>query len=176
MIIAKKEKQILNTQKLNLCEECSRKLGIDKMDFSMPIDFSSFFGGFMDDILEPEFMPMIDELKTLKCDQCGYTFDDIANTGKLGCSNCYEVFESKLNPIIKKIQGANTHVGRIGKVLDNKVIKNSENKEEKSENKTETKDDKVEKLQLDLKQAIQEERYEDAAKIRDEIKKINNKK
>ena len=36
------------------------------------------------------------------------------------------------------------------------------------ENKT---DNKLEKLQEDLKQAIKEERYEDAAKIRDEIKK-----
>ena len=40
----------------------------------------------------------------------------------------------------------------------------------KTENKTEN---KVEKLQEDLKVAIKEERYEDAAKIRDEIKKMS---
>lgn len=29
-------------RELNLCETCSKKLGIGQMDFSMPIDFSSF--------------------------------------------------------------------------------------------------------------------------------------
>ena len=41
-------------RELNLCEECSEKLGIGGMDFNMPIDFSSFLGGFMDDLMTPE--------------------------------------------------------------------------------------------------------------------------
>ena len=41
-------------KELNLCEECSKKLGIGQMDFSMPIDFSSFLGGFMDGFETPE--------------------------------------------------------------------------------------------------------------------------
>ncbi len=166
-------------KELNLCEECSRKLGINsRMDFSMPIDFSSFFGEFMEDFATPEFMPLFNEIKELQCDQCGYTFDDIVNTGKLGCGNCYDVFESRLDPIIKRIQGANRHVGRIGKVLDNKIEQKMENKaSEKSEQKPEKeikKETEIEKLEEQLKQAIKEERYEDAAKIRDEIKKKDN--
>ena len=35
-------------------------------------------------------------------------------------------------------------------------------------------DNKLEKMQEELKQAIKEERYEEAAKIRDEIKKMSN--
>ena len=151
-------------KELHLCEKCSEKLGIGKMDFNMPIDFSSFFGGFMEDFLEPQYMPMFKEVKELKCENCGYTFDDIANTGKLGCANCYEVFESKLDPIIRKIQGANSHTGRTGKILENKIVEEQKNKEKVTENKKE-------KLQEELKKAIKEERYEDAAKIRDEIKK-----
>lgn len=156
-------------KELNLCEECSQKLGIGKMDFSMPIDFSSFFGGFMDNLLDPEFKPMLETLKSAKCESCGYTFEDIANTGKLGCANCYETFENRLDPIIKKIQGANTHVGRIGKILDNKITNKTENIKESDKNGKET---KLEKLQKELKKAIKEERYEDAAKLRDEIKKF----
>lgn len=156
-------------KELHLCEECSEKLGIGKMDFSMPIDFSSFLGGFMENFLEPEFMPMIEEVKELKCEDCGYTFEDIANTGKLGCGNCYNVFESKLDPIIRKIQGANQHTGRTGKILDNKITNNQEKQE-----KQEKVENKKEKLQEELKKAIKEERYEDAAKIRDEIKKEEN--
>ena len=157
-------------KELNLCKECSHKLGIDQMDFNMSIDFSNFFEGFMDNFGSNEFMPMLNDLKTLKCNSCGYTFDDIANTGRLGCKDCYSVFEDRLDPIIKRIQGSNKHVGRIGKIIDSKIEnKNTENIEEKVNKPISEK----EKLENELKEAIKEERYEDAAKIRDEIKKLS---
>ena len=159
-------------KELNLCEECSKKLGIVQMDFSMPIDFSSFFGGFIDDFGTTEFMPMINEIKTLKCNNCGYTFEEISNIGKLGCKDCYDIFEDRLDSIIKRIQGAKHHVGRIGKTIDRKIdskINNDKDSEEKKDVKSEA---KLEKLQEELKQAVKDERYEDAAKIRDEIKKL----
>ena len=164
-------------KELNLCEECSKKLGIGQMDFSMPIDFSSFLGGFMDGFETPELIPMINQLKAFECDSCGYTFDDIVNTGKLGCQNCYDVFEDRLDPIIRRIQGSNHHVGRIGKIVDNKINDRVEKKEHKvEENKKNKEQSKMDTLQEELKKAIKEERYEDAAKIRDEIKKLENRR
>lgn len=158
-------------KELNLCEECSKKLGIEKMDFGMPIDFSSFLGGFMDGFgTTPDFIPMLNDLKTLKCNSCGSTFEDITSTGRLGCKDCYYVFENRLDPIIKRIQGDNHHVGRVGKIIDSKIDNNIDKKENKKEvNKEKS---KIEKLQEQLKTAIQEERYEEAAKLRDEIKKL----
>lgn len=161
-------------KELHLCEECSKKLGIENMDFNMPIDFSSFFGGLLEDFGTNDFMPLFNEVKQLKCDNCGYTFEDIVNTGKLGCENCYSVFENRLDPIIKKIQGSNKHVGRTGKIIDSKISEKINNKDSKTENNKDV--SKVEKLQNDLKKAIKEEKYEEAAKIRDEIKKIKGKK
>ena len=49
----------------------------------MPMDFSSFLGDFMEDFATPEFMPLFSDIKTLKCNECGYTFDDIVNTAKI---------------------------------------------------------------------------------------------
>ncbi len=161
-------------KELHLCEECSKKLGIENMDFNMPIDFSSFFGGLLEDFGTNDFMPLFNEVKQLKCDNCGYTFEDIVNTGKLGCENCYSVFEDRLDPIIKKIQGSNKHVGRTGKIIDSKISEKINNKDSKTENNKDV--SKVEKLQNDLKKAIKEEKYEEAAKIRDEIKKLEGKK
>ena len=161
-------------KELHLCEECSKKLVIENMDFNMPIDFSSFFGGLLEDFGTNDFMPLFNEVKQLKCDNCGYTFEDIVNTGKLGCENCYSVFEDRLDPIIKKIQGSNKHVGRTGKIIDSKISEKINNKDSKTENNKDV--SKVEKLQNDLKKAIKEEKYEEAAKIRDEIKKIEGKK
>ena len=155
-------------KEMYLCEECSQKLGISsKMDFSMPsLDIPSFFGSFLEDFSTPEFMPLLNEVKQIKCNSCGSTFEDIINTGRYGCANCYDVFEDRMDPILKKLQGANRHNGRVGKISDNNV--KFEKKEEKVESKA---NNKLEKLQEDLKKAIKEERYEDAAKIRDEIKK-----
>lgn len=170
-------------RELNLCDECSKKLGIGQIDFSMPIGISSFLGGFMEDFQTKEFMPMLNELKTLKCNSCGYTFDDIINTGRLGCKNCYDIFQDRLDPIIKKIQGDNRHVGRIGKIIDSKIDNINDNKEESMKkdikNGGNSKEDnkelsKIEKLQEELKKAIAEEKYEEAAKIRDEIKKLES--
>lgn len=162
-------------KEMNLCEECSRKLGItDVIDFKIPsLDFSNLFGSFLEDFSSTsEFLPLINGIKQLECESCGSTFDDIINSGRYGCANCYDVFEDKMDPILKKLQGANRHNGRLGKVSDNNV--KFEKKDEKSSNKNT--DDKLEKLQENLKQAIKEERYEDAAKIRDEINKRKEQK
>ena len=165
-------------RELNLCEECSKKLGIGEIGLDMPINFSSFFGDFIEDFSNTEFMPMFNEFKTLKCDHCGYTFEDIAHTGRVGCANCYDVFQDRLDPIIRRIQSSNHHVGRLGKSIDKKIEERQERKEHNEQRKKEeTPEEKLEGLKEDLKQAIKEERYEDAAKLRDEIKKIeeNNK-
>lgn len=156
-------------REMHLCEECSKKLGIiDKMSFNMSTDFSSFFGSLLEDFGELQTMPLLNEIKSSTCESCHTSFEDIVNTGRLGCPNCYESFSYRLDPILKRIQGANRHAGRVGKISNNKVKYEKINKEEKTNS---TKKDVLEDLQEKLKEAIKEERYEEAAKIRDEIRK-----
>ena len=162
-------------KELNLCEECSKKLGIGEMDFSMPIDFSNFLGGFMEDLATPEFMPMLNTLKGTKCNSCGSTFDDIINTGMLGCQDCYDFFEDRLDPIIRRLQGSNRHVGRIGKIIDSKIDEKNKKESDVQSDKENVETKKIEKLKEQLKKAISEEKYEEAAKIRDEIKSLESK-
>ena len=190
----KREANIRYTENINgkikemhLCEECSKKLGImNKMDFNISTNFPSFFGSFLEDFEELNSMPIFNELKEKVCDSCNTSFEDIINTGKLGCPNCYDVFSDILDPILKRLQGDNRHVGRKAEQLnnDNKISKNSDDEKNKKEVKSTSKGSKerintssknnvqeneIEKLQEQLKEAIKEERYEDAAKIRDEI-------
>lgn len=157
--------QIINGEKkqMFLCEECSQKLGIGNMQINMPIDFSSFLGDFFDEMEGATFIPTLSSPNELKCRECGLSFDEFMHTGKFGCSNCYEEFETRIDPIIKNIQGSNRHIGRIGKITKEDEGINKEVIQENNEL-----DDLKEKLKL----AIQEERYEDAAKFRDEIKEI----
>lgn len=157
-------------EEMNLCEECSQKLGITDIGFSMPIDFSSFLGGFLEDFENPELLSLMGNKEEIKCKGCNSTFEKILNTGKFGCPECYETFESEIDEILNKLQGKNRHVGRIGKLEKAKVIANKEQQNEKNENK-----DEIEKLKEKLKELVKTENYEEAAKVRDEIKKLENK-
>ena len=173
--------QIINGVKkeMALCDKCAKSLGLESLDFNMPINFSNFLGDFFDEVAETNFLPSFSKTETLKCNNCGTTYDEFIKTGKFGCSNCYDVFSHGLDNVLKNIHSSNTHVGRKSKWINklNEASKQENNetqvkpKAKTSKPKT-SKEDKLAELNIELKQAIKEERYEDAAKIRDEIKKM----
>jgi len=166
--------QIVNgiKKEIMLCEKCSKELGIGNLGFNMPINFSNFFGEFLNDYNDG-FMPLLTKSKKVQCDKCNMTYDDFVNTGKFGCSNCYTVFEDEIDPILKRLHGGNRYIGRktVKKPSVKQKIDSKEKQEEIEKNGNET---KLKELKLTLKKMIKEERYEDAAKIRDEIKKIES--
>ena len=180
--------QVINGVKkeMALCDKCARELGLESIDFSMPIDFSSFFTDFFHDT--EGFLPTFTKTNLLECNKCGMTFDDFAQTGEFGCGNCYITFADRISPVLKNLHGSSKHIGRgyknsIDEIKYNKKqFEESKNKKDsKKENvdtskkgKSEVKENsEIEKLKKDLQKAIKEERYEDAAKIRDQIAKMS---
>ncbi len=165
----------------NLCDECAKKLGIDDIDFSMPISFSNFIGDFFD---EDNLLPSFSGNMITKCPKCGLTYDEFAKNGKFGCGDCYETFASKIESVLKNLHGSAKHRGRAPQRLAERTTKLTEKEDNtKQDNvKVENKPlvdktmEQIDKLNSDIKLAIKEERYEDAAKIRDEIKKLEEKK
>lgn len=91
------------------------------------------------------------------CHCCGSTISDIAQSGKCGCPECYTTFYEQLLPYLRKVHGRTQHTGK----SPNRVM-HSSNQNENS----------VEQLRAVLKQLIAEEKYEQAAVVRDKIKKI----
>ena len=178
--------QIINGVKkeMALCDKCARELGLESIDFNMPINFSSFFTDFFHDT--EGFLPSFTKTNLLECNKCGMTFDDFANTGEFGCGNCYITFADRISPVLKNLHGSSKHIGREYKdsidelEYNKKQYEDSQNKKgtkkettEKQE-KAEQKDkSEIEKLKKELQKAIKEERYEDAAKIRDQIAKMS---
>ena len=157
-----------NKKEMHLCEECSKKLGIEEMDFNMPsLDFSSFFGDILSEYGETEFLPSFLKEKEIKCDKCGMKFDEFTDIGKFGCNECYNTFSNKIDTILKNIHGNNRHIGRIGKITNS----NNQNDLITEERKNYEPKSKVQELKDKIKQLIKEEKYEEAAKVRDEIKK-----
>ena len=91
------------------------------------------------------------------CPLCGSTFTQIAQSGKVGCGECYTSFRNELEPNVIRIHGKANHTGKIPKNLILKIG-----------NKR-----KIEELNLKLKNLINEQNFEEAAVIRDEINELN---
>jgi len=146
--------QIINGKKMerHLCEECAGKQNAaffaPDFNFSIPNLLGSFFGN----VYGLNKIPQVNTVKT--CSNCGLRFTDIVNSGKLGCSECYRVFEEELEPSLRRLQGSSEHNGKI-------PVRNGEKTLIKKQ---------IEKLKLKLQEAIAAEQYEKAAEIRDEIK------
>lgn len=167
--------QVINGVKkeMALCDKCAKELGLDTIDFNIPINFSSFLGDFFNEYNDSAFLPGFSTATILKCPNCGMSYEDFIQTGKFGCSECYDTFSERINPVLKNIHGTNAHVGRKSRMLTNNV---KEKKVEDNKKETKNENDEIKKLNDELKMAIKEERYEDAAKLRDKIKEIENKK
>lgn len=150
--------QVIDDNKLHLhlCNKCANEMKIG-MDFVFDMDdvFSSFFNGFPN-------MKKMNELEMLKCKTCGSTYVDFKNTGKLGCADCYETFGNDLDSVLKRLHGNNRHIE--GK------------KKEMADEQKSTVENKIEDLKLKLKECIKKEEYEEAAKLRDAIKELENKR
>lgn len=145
--------QVINNKvtELHLCEVCAKKQGISlQKHFSV----SDFLAGISD--VEMGVKQNVE--KEQLCDFCGFTFSNFKKIGTLGCPHCYTTFEPLLKDLIKRIHGSEMHVG---KATEKREVKNELNK-------------KIMESRMELKKAIEEERYEDAARIRDEIKIIEN--
>lgn len=100
------------------------------------------------------------DINSLKCDHCGLTYDQFKRVGKFGCSNCYKTFDERLNPIFRRVHSGNTvHDGKVPKRRGGLLHVQRE----------------VNQKRTELQQLIQQEEFEEAAKVRDQIRTLEKK-
>ena len=140
----------------HLCSGCARESGQEKLSlFNVGDIFNNF--------LEPFEVPQ----KRLYCEDCLTTFDEFLNTGFVGCEHCYDYFKEQMKSVLKDMQAGETHKPRR---LNNVNI---------NTNPTQNVDEKeslIISLQEKIKQAVSEERYEDAAKYKKQLDEIKGEK
>ena len=145
---------IINGKKTesHLCEECAKKnQSILNSSFSMENLFSAMLNNAFN---TTTYLP------AKGCSTCGMTYEEFKKIGKFGCSHCIDTFKPRLMPVVKSIQGYDSHTGKIPKRAGGnyKVQKD------------------IEKLKDELKHAIEQEEYETAAKLRDKIRDMESNK
>jgi protein arginine kinase activator len=171
------------TTQAHLCEVCAQEQaqaygGMFPINFNPFAAFSEMFKNFMP-WDEPEMaeamagrVPASTEPQ-LQCPNCGYQLSTFRQNGRLGCTKCYDSFRQVLDPLISSIHGNVRHTE--AKAPIQPPVAEQTPREEKPKTAEDAGDPQTTALRKKLKEAIQEERYEDAALIRNEIRKLEKK-
>lgn len=135
--------------KRNLCAKCAADEGVQGLGHnSLAEMLASMFG---------DALSVGQVTAKTHCPCCNSTFSDIAESGKVGCSECYKTFYNELLPYLKRVHSSTAHSGKIP------------NKAPLAELPRE---DTVSDLRMLLNRLVSEEKFEEAAVVRDKIKKL----
>ena len=145
--------QIVNGVKaeMHLCQDCSSHT-------DSPITIEALFNGLLG-----SFLTMAAEKQNSReayvhvkpCPICGMSFEHFkSGGGKLGCAACYRVFSRELEAILKNVQASLQHEGKFPKKSGRAMFEKRE----------------AVRLREVMRKAIEEENFEEAARLRDEIR------
>jgi protein arginine kinase activator len=137
-----------------LCEQCAAEQGITVPGATAQTPL----GGFLSALWKGAEQEALG-LATGGCPGCGATFADFRESGRLGCAECWRAFEPALRILIRRYHGSTHHLGRrhltqgasqgLGRV------------------------DAVHDLRERLRQAVDVEDFELAARLRDQLKEVS---
>lgn len=137
-----------NIEEVHLCEVCAHKY------LAEPQQQQAAKAG-----IKPSASPDVaEEAPTAQreCEICGLKFVDFRNTGRLGCPHDYQVFEEELTQLLESVHGETRHVGKVPR-------RQPEARKAQEE---------LTQLRRKLTSAVTREAYEEAARIRDRIREI----
>jgi len=129
----------------HLCDDCAREEGIAiKANINLQ------------DILSGMVQAHEDAGKeaNLTCPDCGITYAEFRNQGRLGCPHDYEVFAEPLHQVFERVHGATEHTGKWPARADTGLSDQRQ----------------LMQLRRRLQEAVDGEQYEEAARLRDLIK------
>ncbi|MBI3324995.1 MAG: UvrB/UvrC motif-containing protein [Candidatus Omnitrophica bacterium] len=146
--------EIVNDQmtELHLCETCANQKGAQ---VESHFGLADLLAGLADfgKTQEPE-----EETTTKACPSCGMTYEDFRKVGRLGCADCYGTFKRSLASLLKRIHGSPHHLGK----APVRLVKPPKAKSELAD------------MKRRLERAIEMEEFEEAARLRDQIREMEH--
>jgi protein arginine kinase activator len=137
---------------IHLCETCAKDYLSQAEEMSTPESELQFDQ--LDESEQPEVSGMDDRV----CPNCGITFREFRTQGRLGCPHDYVEFEKDLKDLIENIHGETQHCGKLPRRAPDSSRRQHQ----------------LIRLRSELKLAVEEEDYETAARLRDEIQEVEN--
>jgi protein arginine kinase activator len=136
-------------QKLDLCQDCAKAKGVDDPTGFAMADLMLGLGASQE-------LESASAGQEVKCARCGFSQADFKKSGRLGCPECYRTFAEGLSGLLKSMHKGVRHVGKAPEAL----------------RQSRDNIDRLKTLQKKLAKAIEDENYETAAALRDEIKTL----
>jgi protein arginine kinase activator len=133
-------------RELHLCAPCARKAGVELPEAPPALGLDAVVQG----LIVAHVGELVGELASLTCPDCGLKFMEFRARGRLGCPNDYSVFARGLLPLIQRAHGATRHVGKRAR------------RRPPAGHRL--------RLRTQLKAAIAREDYEQAARLRDQLR------
>lgn len=137
-------------EEVHLCEECGRKYLDEPLPTKSPPPSSA--------ISPIPTEQAVNDPSAKQCEVCGLKFVEFRNSGRLGCPDDYDEFREDLLPLLESIHGDTKHQGKIPRRVPKPPVKKAE----------------LSQLRKRLSRAVAEEAYEDAARLRDQIKALED--
>jgi len=148
--------QIVNNEKMviSLCKQCADKKGFHSPLDNVPFPLSEILSG----LIGSQYPPDKAEVPDVECPNCKLTFEAFIRQGRFGCGECYQAFRPRLETIMRKIHGSSIHKGKLPASGSNELIPVKEE----------------ERLERELKKAIESEEFERAADLRDKLSSLRD--
>lgn len=135
---------IVNKQKheAHLCDECARKHGLFA-DASAQLNLHAL-------VQLTVGQPASPDPGSLTCPACGLKYAAFRADGRLGCAHDYDVFQTALEPLLERIHHSTRHAGKLPRAAYRR--------------------NELTELREQLRAAVTAENYEDAARLRDQLR------
>ena len=139
-------------QKLDLCEDCAKAKGVNDPGGFALADLMLGLGASQE-------MEQSSGGVEIKCPRCGFTQADFKKSGRLGCPECYKTFAEGLEGLLKTMHKGTRHVGKVPQAFQqNRDLA-----------------DRLKVLHKKLSKAVEDENFEQAALLRDEIRQTTHR-
>ena len=140
---------------LHLCEKCAAEKGISTSASLAKIPVGGFVAALGKGSQAAAALPSITQTGT--CPACGASLEDFRETGRLGCAECYRTFEAPLRDLLRRLHGASRHLGERYAMPGAEVVEEVFSRAQ---------------LREKLKLAVESERFELAAELRDRLRAL----
>ncbi|MFA5140924.1 MAG: UvrB/UvrC motif-containing protein [Elusimicrobiota bacterium] len=146
-------KQLLNNQvtELRLCGDCAKKIEVPALTSGSPIF------DLLASLAKATERP--GKIERLACSRCGLQYLEFRRTGLLGCPQCYDSFAKPLEELLKQIHGKTRHRGKMPPGVASARSEKRRTQE-------------TARLRKQLETAVKDEAFEEAARIRDMLKRL----
>jgi protein arginine kinase activator len=132
-------------RELHLCGRCAQDAGLALPESVPDLALETI----IESLIVANVGELVGELAELACPDCGLRYMEFRSSGRLGCPQDYLVFAAGLRPLLQRYHGATRHIGKTARKRQDAPLRL--------------------RLRTQLREAINREDYEEAARLRDRL-------